>query len=77
VKIDKYRTTENSEYTENEEIMDLESHLSGANFLFWKELRNHESDESNEWKKGKDGRLGIGELRVHGSKHFFGFVRFV
>jgi hypothetical protein len=25
--------------------------ISGAKFLFKKELRNHESGESNEWKK--------------------------
>jgi hypothetical protein len=35
------------------------------------EVRNHESDESDEWKKG-DWRLG-----VYCFDHFFGFVRFV
>jgi len=49
------------------------------------EVRNHESDESDEWKKGDwrleigDWRLEIGDWRlgVYCFDHFFGFVRFV
>gem|GEM_PF-3067232 len=39
--------------------------------------RNHESDESNEWRKARTSDLGLGELKVRSSDHFVGFVGFV